>query len=403
MVMPRFEPFVGLRYDASRVDMNMVIAPPYDVIEPPERQRLAGRHSANSVRVELPEPDHRAGLDRYANARAMLDFWEEAGTLVTDPEPSLYAYRMTSPTGRSTNGVIGALAIDEDSVGDILPHEQTLPKPKSDRLDLLRATRANLSPIWGLSLTSGLTDTFAPTMSAGPAQMKATDDDGVVHELWVIDDADTIDAVRKAVAASPVVVADGHHRFETALTFRQELATQGDKSVPGADLIMALVVELSEDQLEVGPVHRVLSGLPDGIDLVDAFSSWFNVTKVGDLSSRTLAALGETQALSLVMASGAWLLSPKDGTPEAAGSPLDSSMVALVIAELPDHELEFSYSWEDAAEAIASERAQAVVLLRPATVGQISEWARGNKRMPAKTTYFHPKPRTGMVFRPLTA
>jgi uncharacterized protein (DUF1015 family) len=401
--MPRFEPFVGLRYDSARVDMNMVIAPPYDVIEPPERQVLAGRHSANAVRVELPEPDHRAGLDRYANARAMLDFWEDAGTLVSDPEPSFYAYRMTSPNGRSTNGVIGALAIDEDSAGDILPHEQTLPKPKSDRLDLLRATRVNLSPIWGLSLTAGLTDAFAPTLAAGPAQMTATDDDGVVHQLWVIDDAETIEAVRKAVGTSPVVVADGHHRYETALTFRQELAAQRDTSVPGADGIMALVVELSQDQLEVGPVHRMLSGLPEGIDLVDTFSSWFNVTKVGDLSRRTLAALGESQALSLVMASGAWLLSPKDGTPEAAGSPLDSSMVALVIAELPDHELEFCYRWEDAGEAIASERAQAVVLLRPATVGQISEWAKSNKRMPPKTTYFHPKPRTGMVFRPLTA
>jgi len=400
--MPRFEPFVGLRYDTSRVDMNMVIAPPYDVIEPPERQRLAGRHSANAVRVELPEPDYRAGLDQYGNARAMLDFWQEAGTLVADPEPGLYAYRMTSPSGRSTNGIIGALAIDEDSVGDILPHEQTLPKPKSDRLDLLRATRVNLSPIWGLSLTSGLTDTFAPAMSAGPAQMTATDDDGVVHQLWVIDDDACIDAVGKAVGSSPVVVADGHHRYETALTYRRELASQGDKTLPGADLIMALVVELSEDQLEVGPVHRVLSGLPEGIDLVDAFSSWFNVTKVGDLSRRTLTALGESQALALVMASGAWLLSPKDGTPEAAGAALDSSMVALVIAELPDHELEFCYSWQDAAEAIGSERAQAVVLLRPATVGQISEWARSNKRMPPKTTYFHPKPRTGMVFRPLS-
>ncbi|HEV3264809.1 MAG TPA: DUF1015 domain-containing protein [Acidimicrobiales bacterium] len=399
--MPRFEPFVGLRYDTPRVDMNMVIAPPYDVIERPERKRLAGRHSANAVRVELPEPDHRAGLDQYANARAMLDFWQEAGTLVADPEPSFYAYRMTSPSGRSTNGIIGALAIDEDSVGDILPHEQTLPKPKSDRLDLLRATRVNLSPIWGLSLTSGLTEAFASTMSAGPAQMTATDDDGVVHQLWVIDDQATIDAVGKAVGSSPVVVADGHHRYETALTYRRELAEQNE-TLPGADLIMALVVELSDDQLEVGPVHRVLSGLPEGIDLVDAFSSWFNVTKVGDLSRRTLTALGESQALALVMASGAWLLSPKDGTPEAAGAELDSSMVALVIAELPDHELEFCYSWQDAAEAISSERAQAVVLLRPATVGQISEWAHSNKRMPPKTTYFHPKPRTGMVFRPLS-
>ena len=187
------------------------------------------------------------------------------------------------------------------------------------------------------------------------------------------------------------------------MAYRSELATEGDKTLPGADLIMALVVELSEDQLEVGPIHRVLSGLPDGIDLVDAFSSWFDVTKVGDLTRRTLAALGESEALALVMPSGAWLLSPKDGTPEAAGASLDSSMVALVIAELPDHELEFCHTWQEAAEAIDSEQAQAVVLLRPVTVALISEWARSDKRMPAKTTYFHPKPRTGMVFRPLLA
>jgi uncharacterized protein (DUF1015 family) len=399
--MPRFEPFIGLRYDTARVDMNMVIAPPYDVIDAPERQRLAGRHSANAVRVELPEADHRAGLDRYQHARAMLEFWQEAGTLVADPSPCFYAYRMTSPGGRPTHGVIGALAIDEDNVGDILPHEQTLPKPKSDRLDLLRATRTNLSPIWGLSLTPGLTQTFIAIIAAGPAQMAATDDDGVLHELWVISGSASIDAVRQAVGNSRVVVADGHHRYETALAYRSELATEGDKTLPGADLIMALVVELSEDQLEVGPIHRVLSGLPDGIDLVDAFSSWFDVTKVGDLTRRTLAALGESEALALVMPSGAWLLSPKDGTPEAAGASLDSSMVALVIAELPDHELEFCHTWQEAAEAIDSEQAQAVVLLRPVTVALISEWARSDKRMPAKTTYFHPKPRTGMVFRPL--
>jgi hypothetical protein len=166
---------------------------------------------------------------------------------------------------------------------------------------------------------------------------------------------------------------------------------------------MALVVELAEDQLEVGPIHRGLSGLPDGLDLVDAFASWFDVTRAGDFDGRTTGALGESGALALIMPSGAWLLSPKDGTAEAAGADLDSSMVALVIAELPDHELEFFNAWPDAVGAVEREEAQAVVLMRPVTVDQIAEWARAGRRMPPKTTYFHPKPRTGMVFRPLPA
>ena len=153
--MPRFEPFAGLRYDTARVDLSMVVSPPYDVISPEERSRLVSRHSANAVRIELPEPDHRAGLDRYDSAANQLVRWQDEGILVRDPSPALYAYRMVSPDGHATNGVIGGLGIDDESAASIFPHEQTLPKPRSDRLDLLAATRANLSPIWGLSLTPG--------------------------------------------------------------------------------------------------------------------------------------------------------------------------------------------------------------------------------------------------------
>jgi uncharacterized protein (DUF1015 family) len=394
--MPRFEPFAGLRYDAARVDLSMVVAPPYDVIGPEERARLAGRHSANAVRVELPEPDHRSGLDRYAHAARQLSRWQEEGILVVDPEPSLYAYRMTTQRGHATNGVIGALGIDGTSAASILPHEQTLPKPKSDRLDLLRATRANLSPIWGLSLAAGLT---ASILQTGPPAASALDGDGVRHDLWVIDDPDTIATVAGVVGSAPLVVADGHHRYETAVAYYHEQSAAGAPG--GADLVMALVVELADDQLEVGPIHRALSGLPDGLDLVDAFGSWFDVTRAGDFDPRTTGALGESGALALVMPSGAWLLSAKDGTAEAAGADLDSSMVALVIAELPDHELTFFNSWSEAVGAVERETAQAVVLMRPVTVDQIAEWARAGRRMPPKTTYFHPKPRTGMVFRPL--
>ncbi len=391
--MPRFEPFAGLRYDTARVDLSMVVSPPYDVIGPEERARLVSRHSANAVRVELPEPDHRVGLDRYDSAANQLLRWQDEGILVEDPAPALYAYRMVSPAGHATDGVIGGLGVDDESAATVFPHEQTLPKAKTDRLDLLAATRANLSPIWGLSLTPGLTGTFG---RSGPPSAQAVDGDGVRHQLWVIDDDETIGAVRDAVGASPVVLADGHHRFETARTYRE-----GRSGDPGADLVMALIVELTADQLEVGPIHRALSGLPDGLDLVDACSSWFDLTRVGDFDERSTSALGESGALALLMPSGTWLLSPKDGTAEAAGSDLDSSMVALVIAELPDHELEYLNSWQEGVRAVADDKSQAVLLLRPVTVEQIAEWARAGRRMPPKTTYFHPKPATGMVFRPL--
>ncbi len=401
--MPRFEPFAGLRYDTRRVDLSTVIAPPYDVIGAEERSRLAAQHSANAVRIELPEPDQHTGLDRYANAAKQLEQWQEDRILLRDPGPCFYAYRMTSPDGHATNGVIGALGIDDRSAEQILPHEQTLPKAKSDRLELLQATGANLSPIWGLSLSPGLSKTF---VRGDVPDVHAVDADGIRHELWVINDPEAISAVRDAVGASPVVIADGHHRYETAHAYRRGLGAAGvapgrDADGSGPDLVMAFVVELTEEQLEVGPIHRALAGLPDGLDLVDAFSSWFDVTRAGDFDGRTSSALGEIGALALVTPAGAWLLSPKDGTPEAAGSPLDSSMVALVIAELPDHELTFLNSWREATEALTSEAAQAVVLLRPVTVDQIAEWAHAGRRMPPKSTYFHPKPQTGMVFRTL--
>ena len=138
---------------------------------------------------------------------------------------------MTAPGGHTTNGVIGALGIDDQSVAEILPHEQTLPKPKSDRLDLLRATQANLSPIWGLSLLSRPDQDVR--FADSPPDASATDGDGVRHELWVIDEPSEVDAIREAVGSSPVVIADGHHRYETALTYRKELAPAGRGRGPG--------------------------------------------------------------------------------------------------------------------------------------------------------------------------
>jgi uncharacterized protein (DUF1015 family) len=398
--MPRFEPFRGLRYRPAATLIGQVMAPPYDVIDSAERVHLASRHPANAVLVELPEPDLVGGRDRYMVASDLFARWQADDIIRADPEPSLYPYRMTDPSGRSSTGVLGALGLSEPGAeSDILPHEQTLPKPKSDRLDLLRATRANLSPIWGLSMQAGLTATFDPTDDEPVAD--AYDDDGVRHQLWVLDDRDAIDAICAAVAAAPVVVADGHHRYETARTYQAEIrAANGNQPGPH-DLILALIVELAEDQLTVGAIHRTVSGLPQGFDLVGAFSEWFDVVRAGAADERTLGALADANSLAMVTDGQAYLLLPHAETYEEAGNDLDSSLIAVALSHLPPHEVMHRHSVAEAMAALEHGHGEAAFLLRPVTVGQIEEWANARRRMAPKTTYFSPKPRTGMVFRSL--
>ncbi len=398
--MPRFEPFKGLRYQPARAPIAQVIAPPYDVISSAERTHLATRNQANAVLVELPEADLSGGRDRYAVASDLFTRWQAEGIIAAEEAPSLYPYRMTDPSGRATTGVIGALGLAEPGAeSDILPHEQTLPKPKSDRLDLLRATRANLSPIWGLSMASGVTATFDPTDDE--PVFDAYDDDGVRHQIWVLSDPDAITAVGDAVAKAPVVLADGHHRYETARAYQAECrAANGGR--PGShDLVMALVVELSEDQLTVGAIHRTVSGLPEDFDLVGALSQWFDVVRAGEADDRTLGALADANSLAMVTGGGAYLLLPHPEIQEEPGNDLDSNLIASVLSALPPHEVMHRHSVGEAMEALADGEGQAAFLLRPPTVKQIDEWANERRRMPPKTTYFSPKPRTGMVFRSL--
>jgi uncharacterized protein (DUF1015 family) len=398
--VPRFEPFQGLRYRPDVAPLAQVIAPPYDVISSTERAHLASRHRANAVLVELPEADLSGRRDRYVVAADLFTRWQEKGLLVADPVPSLYPYRMTDTAGRVTTGVIGALGLAEPGAeSDILPHEQTLPKPKSDRLDLLRATRANLSPIWGLSMAKGVTATFDPTDDDPVADV--VDDDGVRHQLWVLSDADTVAAVATALAAAPVVLADGHHRYETARAYQVERRAAHGGAPGPYDLVMALVVELAEDQLTVGAIHRTVSGLPEDFDLVTALAPWFDVIRAGAADDRTLGALADSRSLAMVTGGQAYLLLPQAEVQEQEGNDLDSNLIATALEALPPHEVMHRHSVAEALEALRDGEGQAAFLLRPVTVAQIDEWANARRRMPPKTTFFSPKPRTGMVFRSL--
>lgn len=413
--MPRFEPFLGERY-AADLPLDLLVAPPYDVISPIERRALLARHPANAVAIELPvAPGTEPAADAYVRAARTLADWRRQKVLVRDRHRALYPYRMTTG-GHQTTGVIGALQCAPDP-GDVLPHEETTPRDMTDRLALLEACRANVSPIWGLSLGSGLGDRFR---LESPAAAQATVD-GVHHELWVLDDPDQVAAVCEAVDGAGIVIADGHHRFATAQAYAARHAEDQTPGSSGASWIMTFVVELDPRQLHVGPIHRLVS-VPGGAgDLVAAVSRWFDlepcacdeeadatVTMVA--STPTLAPPSAAdRGLQLVTGSGTWRLHPTSGTMAAASPPqplgpsdvVDSSLVSVMLADLPEVTVAFDHDERRVLDAVHSGEADAALLLRPVPVHVIRRWAAAGHRMPAKSTYFWPKPRAGMVWRDL--
>ncbi|HEX4491765.1 MAG TPA: DUF1015 domain-containing protein [Acidimicrobiia bacterium] len=414
--MPDFFPFAGFRYDRDRGDdLTARVAPPYDVIDEDQRRTLEATHPENAVRLILPRDGDVDG-DRYDRAASDYERWCAQGVLVRDSEPRFYGYRMdfTDEHGRArhTLGVVGALALPEPGDGTVLPHERTLPKAKSDRLALLRATRLNLDPIWGLSLTEGLSDAIDTSRPLG----ECTDEDGTVHSLFAIDDPARQRAIREGVAATPVVLADGHHRFETALNYREERRHAGIAD-PGADAIMTFVVELADDQLSIEPIHRLLHLPGDGhaaaASLRDVLGSAFTVTDAGPNTAAGVdaleSAMRESGALGLVDPDGLALLVPRrDVTgPALAHEPApvagtDAALVeAVVVPLLTGASMEYRHDARGVAALVASGVADAALLLRPVSVADTRAAALAGVRMPQKTTFFAPKPRTGMVFRSL--
>jgi uncharacterized protein (DUF1015 family) len=349
------------------------------------------------VRIDLP--DEAEGDGRYATSRDLLQAWLADGTLVVDPGPTFTVYRMTTTdeagVERRTTGVLGALELSPPGT-DILPHEHTTKKAKSDRLDLLRSTRSNLSAIWGLSLAKGLTD-LLPVDHEPLADL--VDEDGVRQTVWRIDDPTTNAAIAAAVAEHPVVIADGHHRYETSLAYKAEREAAADDPV-GAAATLAYVVELVEDELTVHAIHRLITGLPEGFDLLAALAPWFEAVGPPPDGVPVTTAMVDQGCIALVLADGEVLLRPRpDALADARD--LDTSRLDVALASLPEHDLRFQHGVANVRRAVELGEAQGGVLLRPATVAQIEATAHGGERMPPKTTFFHPKPKTGLVFRSL--
>jgi len=393
--VPRFEPFRGVVYNAEGGFVDDVIAPPYDVISPDDRAALVARSDCNAVRLELPTADGAASP--YDAAAALWQQWLDERILVPDDEPAFFIYRMgfrdEAGRPRQTTGILGALALEPPGEG-IMPHERTTPKDKADRLELLRATRCNLSPIWGLSTTAGLADLLD---TPGPPDVRATDADGVHHRMWRITQPGVVAAIREAVAAGSIVVADGHHRYEVALAYQAEAGA----GTGGHDFIFAYVVPLAGDEVTVRPIHRLLSNGADASALRAVLERHFDLFEAEPVDATIAARMDDAGALALVLPEECWFLRPKPETVAAAGQDLDSSRLDVALADLPNVEVRFQHGWDLVEAAVKGGTATAGVLLRPATMDQIAAIGRGGERMPPKTTFFYPKLRTGMVFRSL--
>jgi uncharacterized protein (DUF1015 family) len=397
--VPRFEPFPAIRYDPHRVDLEAVVAPPYDVLSAEDRAAYASRDPHNVVHIDVPlESD---GPDRYDRAAEQFRQWLAGGVLVADTEPAYYRYAMTftDETGRqrTISGVLGALAvIDPDTPGnDVWPHEQTTPKASTDRLDLTRATEANLSPIWVLSLASGLARLTTPP---GEPLATVTDPDGVVHRLEHVDDPARVEAIHAAVASAPVLVADGHHRYGVARAYRHERrAAAADRS--GAyDFTLALVQELAEDQLVVHAIHRLVSGRSD---VPEVLARSFDVSDAEPVSPATLRLMVERGALCLVTPDGTGrFLTPKPNAFEGVAD-LDSARLDHALAGT-EHTVSFQHGLDEVLHALKAGAASYAVLLRPVTVEQIRATVHEGALMPPKSTFFWPKLRTGLAFRRVT-
>jgi uncharacterized protein (DUF1015 family) len=412
--VPDFFAFSGLRYDcdAAGSGLDALAAPPYDVIDEELRAALEAAAPHNAVRLLLPR-DESADGDRYDRAAAALAAWEQSGVLLRDETPRLYPYRMEfrGPHGepRHTRGVIGALQLPEAGDPSLLPHERTVAKAKSDRLALLRATRANVDPIWGLSLAGGLTELLEPDTVLATC----TDADGNTHQLGAIDDPDRIARIGALVGGAPVVLADGHHRFETACAYRDELRATG-REVGEAGKIMMLVVELVDDELDIEPIHRLLD-LPADIDLRGRLADAFDMVDAGayvdDRVDALLDRMATEHALGLVDGAGLALAVPKPDVRAAAlagenatVASTDAAVVeTMVKPRLPEATWRY---WHDAAGVAAQVdkgAATAAILCSPVSVAQTRAAALDGARMPQKTTFFTPKPLSGMVYRRLDA
>ena len=436
--VPEVRPFRALRYDPAVVDdPGLVVAPPYDVIGPEQRASLVARHPANIVTLDLPaeelgdEPD-----DRYRRAARALAAWRSDGTLRKDPHPSVYVYEQTyvvpgTHAERTQRGFFGRLRLESFGPdAGVLPHERTLAGPREDRYKLLRATGVNTSPVVVLfEDASGATGKRLAFAAAGPPDLEVTDEDGVRHRLWAVPadgegaSAEIAAALIAAASARPVTIADGHHRYETALQYRDERRmTRSCEEDPAFDYLLTLFLEATGEPLTVLPTHRIVTGVSHGGEsLIDRARELFEVEPVDPASAlverfeRAGLESGGRGRFGLWTRGGGALLTARRDVFEDLLPPggealrsLDVTLLGVALerllgvdaAAVANGAVAYTKSPRAAIDQVEAAEADAAFLLEGTPVASIGAVARAGDVMPQKSTYFYPKALSGLLINP---
>jgi uncharacterized protein (DUF1015 family) len=424
--MADVQPLRALHYDpAVAGPLQDVVAPPYDVIDSDQRAALIERSPNNVVAVDLPHGEP----DPYAAAREQFERWQRQGVIVRDEQPALWAHTQdyTGPDGqrRTRRGFFCRVRIEGYGPGRVRPHERTHPGPKEDRLRLTRATRANISPIFSLfsDPSNAAWDALEPTTKNESPWGEVTDADGTVHCIWRVADANAIAAVQAATRDAELLIADGHHRYETMQAYAEEVEAAGAPANGEHRYILMCLVALEDPGLTVFPTHRLVNKLdePRREALAETLARDFEMREVtadevapepgsgplelGYVSSR------DERCYRLTLKDQAIADAALDGHSEAYRR-LDTGVLETLLLKgalgLSDDDISHFnglFYARDTAEALRVVRAgeyDAAFLMRPTPIEQVREVAAEGENMPPKSTYFFPKLLTGLLFNPLS-
>ncbi len=407
----------ALRYSSKAGPLEQLVAPPYDVLSTEDRNRLASESPFNIVHLTLPESEmgDRSKFVKYARSASRLEQWRDEGTLELEQRPTFYRYRQTFtiPGSREPierQSLIALIQVVPYDRGIVLPHEQTFPKHKEDRLRILEATRAHLECIYGLYEDDG--GAIYSAIDQAPAQtlIDVTTEDGVRHLIEGIDDPRTVDQLSQMIAPKKVWIADGHHRYETACTFR-EMKGETSGEVP-EDFMMMALSSISDPGLVLLPTHRMVKRLGmSREELAEKAAAYFSIESVPNESLLGRLESLDTIAFGIVWPGGQgelWVAKDPTALLAATNGQGSDDLRALDVSILHDvifSELMgltgndfFDYT-RDPDEAIASvdQGYAAAFLMNPPTVDDMRRIALGGEKMPQKSTYYYPKILSGLL------
>jgi uncharacterized protein (DUF1015 family) len=410
--VPQIEPFAGIRYRVPDADLNKVLAPPYDVIPPAYQDELYKRDPRNIVRVVL---NRNPGDAAYPEAKNAFETWQREGVLTPDPAPAFYVVEQRfAVEGRSLSrfGILVRFRAEEAEKGNILPHEHTRAAAKEDRYKLLKATKANFSPIFLMLEDEGnAVAQKLKALAAGTPTASYTDDTDVLNRLFAVTDGTAIGWLRDAFAKRKAYIADGHHRYATALRYRDEVAG------PEGAWTLGYFAPIGDPGMVVLPYHRLLTEGPSLDEARKRLEGKFLLNEVKGVAAAARDAAHSTMPYAFALAEPGGRALVCEALPECtelldAATPaslraLDTYFLHKAVLgpmlSIPDSAVSYVHSLAEAEEAVAHDKCRFAVLMRGTPVRQIVDVAEARQSMPAKSTFFYPKLPSGLVIHPLLA